>query len=57
MVGEILSFVNSLMLVYQAVADLAVLSEYNLPFVKIGGYFVAYKSGDVDAEVESRRRQ
>ena len=37
-------------------ADLAVLSEYNLPFVKIGGYFVAYKSGDVDAEVEKSKK-
>ena len=42
--------------VSRAVADLAVLSEYNLPFVKVGGYFVAYKSGDVDAEVEKSKR-
>ena len=42
--------------VSRAVADLAVLSEYNLPFVKIGGYFVAYKSGDVDAEVEKSKK-
>ena len=38
--------------VSRAVADLAVLSEYNLPFVKIGGY----KSGDVDAEVEKSKK-
>ena len=42
--------------VSRAVADLAVLSEYNLPFVKIGGYFVAYKSGDVDAELEKSKK-
>ena len=42
--------------VSRAVANLAVLSEYNLPFVKVGGYFVAYKSGDVDKEVESARK-
>ena len=42
--------------VSRAVADLAVLSEYNLPFVKVGGYFVAYKSKDVDAEVGKSRK-
>lgn len=38
--------------VSRAVANLAVLAEYCLPFVKIGGIFAAYKSGDVDKEVE-----
>ena len=42
--------------VSRAVADLSVLAEYNLPFVKVGGYFVAYKSGDVDAEVEKSKK-
>lgn len=42
--------------VSRAVADLAVLSEYNLPFVKVGGYFVAYKSGDIDNEVERSKK-
>lgn len=36
--------------VSRAVANLATLSEYDLPFVKTGGYFAAYKSGDIDAE-------
>ncbi len=36
--------------VSRAVADLAVLAEYGLPFVRIGGLFVAYKSADVEAE-------
>ena len=38
--------------VSRAVANLAVLAEYCLPFVKVGGIFAAYKSGDVDKEVE-----
>ena len=42
--------------VSRAVADLAVLSEYNLPFVKIGGYFVAYKSGEIDEELEKSKK-
>lgn len=35
----------------RAVANLSTLSEYCLPFVKIGGYFISYKSGDVDSEL------
>lgn len=34
----------------RAVANLATLSEYNLPYVKVGGYFVAMKSGEIDEE-------
>lgn len=37
--------------VSRAVANLSVLSEYCLPFVKTGGYFAAYKSGKVDEEI------
>lgn len=37
--------------VSRAVADLSVLSEYCLPFVKEGGYFISYKSGNIDDEV------
>ena len=32
------------------------LSEYNLPFVKVGGYFVAYKSGEIDEELEKSKK-
>lgn len=42
--------------VSRAVADLAVLSEYNMPFVKIGGYFVAYKSGEIDEEIAKAKK-
>ena len=38
--------------VSRAVANLSTLSEYCLPFVKVGGYFIAYKSGNVEAEVK-----
>ena len=37
--------------VSRAVARLNVLAEYCLPFVKIGGYFVAYKEEKVEDEV------
>jgi len=37
--------------VSRAVADLAVLSEYCLPFVRCGGKFAAYKSGSSEAEI------
>lgn len=37
--------------VSRAVANLPTLSEYCIPFVKTGGYFVSYKGGDSDEEV------
>ena len=42
--------------VSRAVANLATLSEYVLPFVKKDGYFVAYKSGDIDQELEDAKK-
>jgi len=36
--------------VSRAVANLATLSEYSLPFVKESGKFISYKSGEIDAE-------
>lgn len=39
------------LVVSRAVANLSTLSEYCLPFVKIGGCFISYKSGDCDEEV------
>ena len=37
--------------VSRAVANLSTLSEYCLPFVKRGGSFISYKSGESDEEV------
>lgn len=39
--------------VSRAVANLSTLSEYCLPFVRVGGKFVSYKSGTCDSEVEA----
>jgi len=38
--------------VSRAVANLSVLSEYCIPFVKLGGYFIPYKSGNVQEEID-----
>ena len=38
--------------VSRAVANLATLSEYCIPFVKKNGMFVSYKSGNIDEEVK-----
>lgn len=42
--------------VSRAVANLSTLSEYCLPYVKIDGYFIPYKSKDVDLEVEQSNK-
>lgn len=42
--------------VSRAVANLSTLSEYCLPYIRVGGMFIPYKSGDVDDEVlESKK--
>lgn len=42
--------------VSRAVANLSTLSEYCLPFVKIGGIFVSYKSGKIEEELDNGKR-
>ena len=42
--------------VSRAVSNLATLSEYCLPYVKTGGYFISYKSGPVQEEVEQAQK-
>lgn len=42
--------------VSRAVANLSTLSEYCIPFVKIGGIFVSYKSEKVVQELESAKK-
>ena len=42
--------------VSRAVSNLAVLTEYCLPFVKKGGLFVSYKSADSDAEIPEGKK-
>lgn len=37
--------------VSRAVANTAILAEYCIPFVKVGGLFVAYKSGKIEEEL------
>lgn len=39
--------------VSRAVANLSTLSEYCVPYVKVGGMFVPYKSGEIDEEVKT----
>lgn len=42
--------------VSRAVANLSTLSEYCIPFVKVGGKFVSYKSGECDEEISAAKR-
>ena len=44
------------LVVSRAVANLASLSEYCVPFVKIGGKFISYKSGEIGEELTNARR-
>lgn len=39
--------------VSRAVSNLATLAEYCLPYVKTGGAFISYKSGEIEEEIES----
>lgn len=40
----------------RAVAKLTTLAEYCIPFVKIGGSFIPYKSGNIEEEFDTAKR-
>lgn len=42
--------------VSRAVANLSTLSEYCLPYVKVGGLFIPYKSGEIEEELSYSRK-
>lgn len=42
--------------VSRAVANLASLSEYCLPFARVGGWFVPYKAGEIQEEVQEGKK-
>ena len=42
--------------VSRAVSNLATLSEYCLPYVKVGGHFISYKSGTVKEELQQAEK-
>lgn len=39
--------------VSRAVANLSVLAEYCIPFIRVGGIFIPYKSGNIEQEVDN----
>ena len=39
----------------RAVANLATLSEYCIPFVRVGGCFISYKSGNMEEELKNSK--
>ncbi len=41
--------------VSRAVANLSSLSEYCIPFVRVGGKFISYKSGNIDDELNDAK--
>ena len=41
--------------VSRAVANLTTLSEYCLPFVKVNGYFISYKAGNLQEELDNSK--
>lgn len=42
--------------VSRAVSNLATLSEYCLPYIRIGGVFLSYKSGEVEEEMNNSKK-
>lgn len=44
------------MCVSRAVANLSTLSEYCIPYVKVSGSFISYKSGNIDTELDDSEK-
>lgn len=44
------------LVISRAVANMATLSEYCMPFVKMKGHFIAYKSGDSTEEIKQAEK-
>ena len=44
------------LVVSRAVANLSTLGEYCIPFVKMNGNFISYKSGEIEEEVENAKK-
>ena len=44
------------LVVSRAVANLSTLGEYCIPFVKKGGLFISYKSGEIEEEVNGAKK-
>lgn len=42
--------------VSRAVANLSTLCEYCIPYIRVGGIFISYKSGTVDEEVDNSKK-
>lgn len=42
--------------VSRAVANLSTLSEYCIPYVKVGGKFIPYKSGEIEDELQQAKK-
>lgn len=42
--------------VSRAVANLSTLAEYCMPFVKKGGYFISYKSNQIEEEIDQAKK-
>jgi len=44
------------MCVSRAVANLSTLAEYCMPYIRVGGIFISYKSDDIEQEVDKSKK-